>query len=193
MSANPYIGGAETPKLPNLVGGAEAYGLLSVSRAELLSSDFEDNVPDDAIAALIRLDAPPSNLTADFPGYDMLMLVNLVNGSLDSPKLLSGSGDPVALMQGGLANELLAGGPQLLNTLNAGEIFVTLVPESANAFSASVSINVWNFSASVSDLADGEVAFLTIATASQPRLAIADGAGSEASLRSTPTTPASMC
>ncbi len=51
MSANPYIGGAETPKLPNLVGGAEAYGLLSVSRAELLSSDFEDNVPDDAIAA----------------------------------------------------------------------------------------------------------------------------------------------
>ncbi len=123
----------------------------------------------------------------------MLMLVNLVNGSLDSPKLLSGSGDPVALMQGGLANELLAGGPQLLNTLNAGEIFVTLVPESANAFSASVSINVWNFSASVSDLADGEVAFLTIATASQPRLAIADGAAVNQSLRSTPTTPASMC
>jgi hypothetical protein len=104
MAANPFVdlgGGAVlTPLLPNLVGGAEAYGMLGFGAQTLLSSQVIGEAPAGAGMAVIRVDAGIGGLIPDFAGYDLLLVANLTSQGFDLP----------ALRVGSLGDEALAGG-----------------------------------------------------------------------------------
>ena len=164
---NPFItGGAiDTPYIPDLVGGAEVFGLLDGLDATV--SDFaglRGVAPADAIGALLRLDVGPTGYGFDFTGFDMLLMLNLSDQTLYDPMLgvdLSET-DPafmVDLLQGGVAaNPLFGGaGPIPLGALGPFDIYTTLIPEGGTLFNASV-LGVGPVSA---HLGNGEYVFLT--------------------------------
>ncbi len=147
-SANAFLRNSElTPNIVNLVGGAEAFGLLGdydeatdayepLDAREVLSADVLENLaPDGAMAALVRVDLGPAGYSGDYVGYDMLLLVNLSGTALENPRLgVDGVLQPV--LQGGWARDPLYGGAGdvALTSLGAYQIYATLVPSSRTEF-----------------------------------------------------------
>src|SRR5262249_23123722 len=77
---NPYIqGSVATPYIPDLLGGAEVFGLLDASAAGLLGAPGEQG------AALARYKGGTHGLI-DFSGFDWLLLGNLSPESLTNPE-----------------------------------------------------------------------------------------------------------
>jgi hypothetical protein len=185
MSFNPFLdGGTSTPTIPNLHGGADAYGLLPFSADQLLSADSGGvlaSAPPDAIAALIRVDSPPAELTTDLAGYDLLLYVNLSIGPLAQPAWSAGGGPVQPLLAGGLANNpLFNGGGNTLGALQPGQIYAMLIREDTEGFSLAASIDVWDFAATLSTLADGDVAYFSVDRAGRPLpTAVDDVSGAE--------------
>lgn len=140
---NPFItGGAiATPYIPDLVGGAELYGLfhgLDASAADF--AGLRAVAPTDAIGALMRLDIGPLGYDFDFTGFDMLLMLSMSDQPLYDPMLGIDplESDPaftVDLLQGGwAANPLFGGtGPSPLGSLGPFGIYATLVPEGGDA------------------------------------------------------------
>ena len=147
-SANPYLRNSElTPNIVNLVGGAEAFGLLGdydaatdsykpLDARQVLSADVLTNLaPSGAMAALVRVDLGPAGYSEDYVGYDMLLLVNLSGTSLDNPRLgVDGVLQP--LLQGGWQRDPVYGGSgdTAIASLGAYQIYATLVPSSRTEF-----------------------------------------------------------
>jgi hypothetical protein len=164
---NPFItGGAiATPYIPDLVGGAELYGLfhgLDASAADF--AGLRAVAPTDAIGALMRLDIGPLGYDFDFTGFDMLLMLSMSDQPLYDPMLGIDplESDPaftVDLLQGGwAANPLFGGtGPSPLGSLGPFGIYATLVPEGGTLFNAYVG----GASPVSAHLSNGEFVFLT--------------------------------
>lgn len=189
---NPFINGAPaTPLIADLVGGAEAYGLLDgmVTLDEIEAQivglvDPLENPDPDALAAVVRLDVGPSGYADDYTNHDMLLFINLSDVVLDNPMLgvVSDESNPYQtdLLTGGFAADALFGGtgsPIDLNGLAPGQIWATLIPDSdpggvntTDYINASVGGTVLSIDGEL--LRDGEVAFITA-----PRPVVSDAAG----------------
>jgi len=182
---NPFIKGATTltPYLPDLVGGAELFGLLEGIDAQ--AADFQavrDQAPGNAVAALYRGDVGPTGYADDFEDFDMLVFLNLSGEDLAGPAL---GIDPAAL-DGTFANALLTGGyltdpqfggagPQVLSELGADEAWATLIPEGDAMFNAAVSGDLILGLRGIG-LANGEFAYISLVPAGcNPGDANADG------------------
>jgi hypothetical protein len=141
-SANPFIASSNaTPFLPDLVDGAEIYGLtgLNTTSAAIqseLASVFS-GAPTGVIAALHRRDIGPTNFSDNYAGFDALLYINLGTNAVGYPSFIVGAtSGPVALAQQGVSRSPTFGGsgPQTLTTLAQYAIFMTLVPTNATNF-----------------------------------------------------------
>ena len=136
-AANPFIAGGtnQTPYIPDLVDGAEIYGLtgLSVTSAAVQAElgTVLSGAPTGVIAAVYRMDVGPTNFNDNFTGFDALLYINLSSNAIGYPSLILGATSaPVALAQQGYARSTTFGGsgPSNLVTLGAYQIFMTLIP-----------------------------------------------------------------
>jgi hypothetical protein len=140
MHMNPFVfGGPETPYIPDLVGGAEAFGVLQGSSLAGFLNTIRDAAPAGASAAGLLMDIGPAGFDDPIPGYDMLLYINLSDeAALPFPWF--GVGQPFyssGLLQGGFGHDPLFGGDGLyeaLHSLGSEEIFATLVPEGVSHF-----------------------------------------------------------
>ncbi|MFH0965404.1 MAG: PKD domain-containing protein, partial [Planctomycetota bacterium] len=130
-SSNPYTG-AQTPNILALTGGAEAFGLTSLTKNHSSFAAVRSNAPDGAIAALYRTEVGPSGYSTDFSGFDGATYINLLNAALYSPDMgLNVAGD--VLKQGGWANESNFGGSgDVAINLASGQVYTTLVAETVD-------------------------------------------------------------
>ena len=161
-SANHHLSsGADTPNIPGLTGGAEAFGLLSGLTA--LDSDFDSvwaGAPSGALAALYLMDTGPTGFSFNWDGYDMLLYVNLLDSPITDPTFSVGaSGYTASLMQGGWMNDALFGGSgdTTISSLAAHAVYGTLIPEGSSYFTLSAFGN----SVSYDSLAPGESMYAT--------------------------------
>jgi hypothetical protein len=162
---NPFIAGqTETPYIPGLIGGAEAFGLLNGITAQSPEFDSVRNgAPVGASVAILRRHLGPTGYADDYVGFDMLLLINLSNAPVSNPRLgidLSGSsGFMTNLVMGGYNNDPEFGGPgyQLLSQLAAGQVYATLIPEGTASVNVAANGRVM-FGAS---LTNGSVSYLT--------------------------------
>ncbi|OYV85866.1 MAG: hypothetical protein B7Z73_12740 [Planctomycetia bacterium 21-64-5] len=130
VTANPFVSGnPSTPYLPDLAGGAEGYGIATDTALDL--PDLIDTAPAGAAAALVMSSGNTAGFAEQYPGYDLLLLVNLTDQSLTSPQLGVGSpGFESTLLEGGYENDPAFGGSgaKSLSQLGAYQIYATLVP-----------------------------------------------------------------
>ncbi len=168
---NPFVNGSpSTPLIPGLQGGADAYGLLQFSVNTLFSAEFMQAVPADSVAAIVRVDAPPQGLAADFEGYDLLLVANLSDEfAIENPSWSAGGGSPLRFLAGGMTNNPgFDGNGNQLSRLEAGQVYAMLIGEGTQDFSLQASINIWEFAAELPTLDDGQVTFLGVERAGQP-------------------------
>ena len=134
-SLRPDSAQEDTPLLPGLVGGADNYGLISNAYSQI--SSYLSSEPGDATAAVIRIPSAsvPSGLTTSFPGYDLVLFVNLSGQTLADPTLGIGLGSNIssfasALLQGGSSSNPDFGGtgPTVISGLAAQSVWATWVP-----------------------------------------------------------------
>jgi hypothetical protein len=127
-AANPFVSSSlETPYIPGLVDGADAFGLVDVE-----IDPFELGAPTEAVAAAILMDEGPEGLAECWDGFDMLVLINLTDRDLDGAQLGAGDAGHLAhLLVGGYQRSEIFGGfgPEILEALPGGGVYVTLVPE----------------------------------------------------------------
>jgi hypothetical protein len=127
---------AETPYLPNLVGGSDIAGLFNGLNAGSFP-DLLSQAPANARVALHRMATGPAGYNHDFAGFDLLVYVNLTCEPLPHPVLGAGAANYTARFRdGGLARNPVFGGtgPGVLDTLEPWGVYATLVPESAANF-----------------------------------------------------------
>ncbi|MCX7891791.1 MAG: Ig-like domain-containing protein [Burkholderiales bacterium] len=165
--ANPFIltGGTPvaTPLLPGLLGGASAYGVLTLDANELLDADVFASAPQGAGLAIIRADTGIPGFIEDLPGYDLILIANLTATTFDAPTFLAGGiGTKQALLVGGTAADPIFGDgtPDVLAHLGAHQVYALLVQESTQQFSFATTRNGVEFVASVETLADGAVLYV---------------------------------
>jgi hypothetical protein len=135
---NPYISGGTTTtfNIVDLAGGADVYGIKSaVTATDAYFQQIRVGAPAGAVAAVVRRATGPSP-DEQYVADDLLMLVNLTDQLLVSPRLgvgAPGSGFSVTVGQRGFANNELFGGAGPLNFshLAVGAVFATLVPRDA--------------------------------------------------------------
>jgi hypothetical protein len=127
--ANPFVQGAPAvPFLPDLPGGAEIYGLTTLTPADFPS--VVANAPDFSDVALYRVHVGPSGYDTDFSGFDLLFYINLSGAPVDLPVLGAGGSATAGLLQGGFARDTRfgGGGPAPLAQLAPGAVWVTPIP-----------------------------------------------------------------
>lgn len=133
-----YDGHAPTLLIPNVVGGAEVFGVMEDYTADTLP-DFKIH---DAIEAarsekfaalLVRRSSTAFFTGAEFENFDIVALINLLDEPLEDPVLRAGSFIiPEPLLKGGWAHNPIFGGDtkdEILGELPAGSIYMTLVSE----------------------------------------------------------------
>ena len=165
--ANPFLGLQKSPLIPNLVGGAEAYGLTGLlSNVVLKNSVF--NAPGGTVGALFRLDTGVLGFNQNFAGYDLVLFANLTDQPIDAPNFGVG-GQSAGLVVGGwqrdaqfVSNAPVTGRmtPLTNNQLGAYQIYATLVPENATVFNASGSVAGRDFRLSQASLTNGKAVYL---------------------------------
>lgn len=164
--SNPFIlGQPQTPYIPDLVGGAEAFGLLNSITADAPDFDSVRNAaPEGTMLAVLRLDTGPTNYSDSYEGFDMVLLINLSNAPVANPWLgIDESGTSSVFMTnllvGGYSNDpqFGGGGYQPVSQLGAGEVYVTLVPDGTASFNVVANGRIL----SGVSLTNGSVAYLT--------------------------------
>jgi len=162
---NPFIKGIldRTPYIPDLIGGAELFGLLdgvTADSPELAS--VVSGAPAGSIAALHKMDVGPASYDIDFAEFDMLLFINLTDDALMNPLLGVDPGDDptflISLLQGGWANDPLFGGSGdlALASLPGKGVYATLVAEGNTAYN----VGAGNLTSS-SGLGQGGASYLT--------------------------------
>ena len=136
QGSNPHIaGGSMTPFIPDLVGGAELYGLLAgIDANDPFFDSVRTGAPDDALAAIMRVDLGPAVYADDYNGFDMLLYVNLLPDMIWAPTLgfdPAGGAFATGLTIGGWMNDPAYGGfsDAILLGLGGYSVFATLIPE----------------------------------------------------------------
>ncbi|MCR9294491.1 MAG: hypothetical protein NXI32_17370 [bacterium] len=160
-SPNPFLGGEASPNLPGLIDGAEAFGLLDVRADELFQAAlFDTYAPELATGLMVRTD---TFFGIDYLGYDALLIASITDDGLRSPKLGTSSDALAALQVGGYLRELQFGGngAQVLSTLAAYQVFVTLIPESSATVTVSTEISSGDAFSISALLANDQIAYLT--------------------------------
>ncbi len=130
-----------TPFIPNLIGGAEIYGLTTLTPAEFEA--ILASAPTGAAAALVRLDTGPAGFDEDYAGFDMVFVINMGSQSIDAVELGVGEASQTAplLVRGVAGNPAFGGaGPQPLAQLAPGTVWATLIAEDATEFNLAASI-----------------------------------------------------
>ena len=154
--ANPYIpGNPATPMIPNLVGGAEAFGITGQSTV-LDYHSVLDAAPHGSGVALLKIHVGGTPVDTDFPGYDYLLFINLENSTVLAPSM--GVGGTIAPLQvEGFANDPLFGGagPQTLASLGAYQVFTTLVPTASTNYQAQFTSHGQTFTGATVNLTNG--------------------------------------
>ncbi|MBX3438400.1 MAG: hypothetical protein KF861_12990, partial [Planctomycetaceae bacterium] len=176
QSPNPFI--ANSPLTPHILGlkeGAEAYGLLNqfannLFARELITSDnvetpgVEGLAPQGALAMLVRVDAGPSSLFANYPGYDLVLIAELGGVGLNGPRF--GVGDVLQpLLDGGYLNDPSFGGTgtKVRSTLGPREVYAVLIPESATTLQLGAAIGSGDFVVTQANVSLNQVLYLTAA------------------------------
>ena len=121
---------ATTPYIDGLVNGAALDGLVdaTITPADLKTDGL--TVPGNALLAIERIDLSQDNtLAAAYSGFDLIVVDNLTGINLANPQIGivtvgSGSTYETGLQSGGAV-----AAAQTLTALNAGAIWVTLVPQ----------------------------------------------------------------
>ncbi|MGE0757009.1 MAG: matrixin family metalloprotease, partial [Pirellulaceae bacterium] len=158
-SPNPFLSGSPaSPNIPDLIGGAEAFGLTTLNAADLLGSAAGN----DTAAVLARFDTGIAGLNTSFTGYDLVLFADLTGSGIREPKLGVGGG-LVPLRRGGFANDPLFGGSgdQTLSELGSYQVYATLVPENSTLFRFGGGVDGGPFVEAQGALADGQVLRLT--------------------------------
>jgi hypothetical protein len=126
---------SKTPYIPDLLGGSEIYGLLPKVTARDLKKVLA-GAPAQAMAALYRPDESdrPDGYADPYPGFDLLLFVNLCSGPLRTPQLGVGAARfAEALRVGGIArNPRFTPGAQgsiPLDALGSEQVYATLIPD----------------------------------------------------------------
>lgn len=142
--SNRYAGIAgpiDTPLIPDLVGGPEAFGILdsydSLTMPGWYDSLFTSERDQGYAALLLKYDDTIGFTGLDYTGYDVVAFVNLLDQPLLNPVFwASGTATAFSLLTGGWANDPLFGGSgdTLLSALSPYAIYLTLVPEYPNNF-----------------------------------------------------------
>ena len=159
-TGNPFVKGTpQTPYIPNLVGGAEGFGLLGgVDATSAQFAGVRAGAPDHAVGAIIREHLGPSaGYDIDFAGYDALLFVNLTAGGLADPML---GDDPAgtdtafmsALLTGGTEAQWFGSGATTLGLLDGEAIWETLIPTDGDF------INAWRTARSLSSVTRWQMA-----------------------------------
>jgi len=115
------------------------------------------------VAAVARLDVGPAGFDDDFAGFDMLLVINVSDAALADPRIGvelddGASGFLQAMLLGGFAvdDRFFGSGPEVLDTLEPGAIYATLIPEGDAFVSAQLGEELLSGEA----LAVGQIAFL---------------------------------
>ncbi|MBK1671466.1 hypothetical protein CKO28_26055, partial [Rhodovibrio sodomensis] len=163
---NPFVSGTDdTPYIPDLVGGADMFGLLDgIDANNPAFAALFGSAPSSAVGALLRVDVGPIGYDDDYFGFDMLLMLNLTGDDLLDPLLgVDPTGtDPAfvqSLLAGGFGTQSLFGGtgPTPLGMLGGFDIYATLTPEGSSIFNASVQ---GARSLNGIPLANGDIAYL---------------------------------
>ncbi|MCC7408072.1 MAG: hypothetical protein IT442_08370 [Phycisphaeraceae bacterium] len=164
VDGNPFVvGGAMTPYIPDLVGGADIYGLLNMTASDPSLAGVTGAKPANAVAAVYRVDTGVGGYAQDFPGMDMLIVVNLSQESVNDPQVGAGEvGVITPLLLRGMANNMLLGGSgaQTLTSLEGAGVYATLIPEEDALVEASVTVQGRQIMLSLASLGDGEAGYL---------------------------------
>ncbi len=133
---NPFLaGGAErTPVMEGLSFGNAAFGLTNLNAAAILSAEVRNRAPAGAKAAVLRVAAGPAGLADRYPGFDLLLFVNLTVEAVEAPML--GIGGPMTALVGNPAAPQGSGG--VFTTLAPNGVYATLVPVDMDQIAASV-------------------------------------------------------
>ena len=136
---NPYVFGfaTETPYVPDLVEGAEVFGLTTLTKDHADLAPLLAGAPADAKAALILMDEGPAGVGQPWDGFDMLLVANIWDQALVGGRLGVGlQGYLLDMLAGGWARDPQFGGAgyDLLGDLAPGAVYATLVPEGAQDF-----------------------------------------------------------
>ncbi|WP_413431152.1 beta-propeller fold lactonase family protein [Crateriforma spongiae] len=155
LNQNPFVDGSpHVPRLTDLIGGADAYGVLDqVTSADLPDVDTSGNP--DAVVAVLRLDSLDTDNDAStsevYAGYDVLVFANLTSLPIDAPEIgvivddeaptfsrqLSTGGVAVNQQFGGTPGTGTGGG-HALTALDGGQVWAMLIPETPIRVTASV-------------------------------------------------------
>ena len=160
---NPYFDAETiTPKIPDLIGGADVYGVLRNYQAEDLSHfGFTEDL--NSVAAILKLDTFDTDkdlsTSEDFAGFDVILVINSSDTNLAFPELgISAGSLPITSRtplqtRGVWGDERFQGtSPQELDYLPAKSVWITLVPEG----SATVATTLAGSSVHSATLNDGE-------------------------------------
>lgn len=120
----------ETPYIPNLAGGSDVAGLLDNTNAWSLG--LLDTVPaPNARLAIQRLSEGPAGYNHAFPGFDLVLLINLTPETLPNPVLGAGPNHFTAkLRDGGLKKNPHFGGTgaTIRREIPPFGVYATLIP-----------------------------------------------------------------
>lgn len=144
VTANPFTTD-DTPRLSGLTGGDEAFGLTALGAES--TADTLLNPPASAgfgsVLSAIQADGPGvgvallddtrflSGNTADFDGFDLLLLLNLTDSALEET-VFGLDGAESVLLQGGFVTQDVFGGAgaTALDSFGLDGVYATLVAES---------------------------------------------------------------
>lgn len=163
MHTNPFSsGGAQTPLIPNIVFGAESYGVTTLGPLDVsVPADPNGNTG----VTLLRYATGIGSYNTDFTGYDLLLLVNSSQYDALNPKLGYGAaGYSSPLLVGGWENDPAFGGSGAtpIALLPAGGVYATLVPEGTTDFTVSFDGLNGSVTNSRTSLAAGESMFTPV-------------------------------
>ena len=166
LALNPFHAddSIQTPYLPGLVGGAEAYGLAEQTASELFAEQLLDLAPEGTLAALVRVDAASLlGYNDPFLGHDLLLLANLADASLQNPRLGVGAALHVnPLLSGGFAADARFGGAgdTVLDSLPPGAVYVTAIPDDTTFFTMAATVEELTLQVNSETLEAGQVMYL---------------------------------
>ncbi|MCB2039430.1 MAG: beta-propeller fold lactonase family protein, partial [Rhodoferax sp.] len=155
VASNPALD--DTATIAGLAGGADLFGLLS-GVTEFSLAGILGTVPDNALAAVIRLDVGPGAYNDNYTGMDMLLFVNLSGGNLSTPRIgvgLSGSADASILRDLQIDG---VGNLRNLGSLGAGQVWATLIPDTTVTVNATVAGSISGLSGKT--MIDNQVEFI---------------------------------
>ena len=163
---NEYASGAYSPKIPNMVGGAEVYGLAPFSVSQVLSPTAISQVNHlGAKLAVWRFDNGFYNMNYDFVGHDLIAVMNVSDSIISNPKFGMIFHDGITLTNAGAIDLKMDGYERstavtlqnLQGGLQPGQIWLTTVPRMSASNSVQFNVsgisNGEAFSATQVDLA----------------------------------------